>query len=231
MLFSKETEDKIEDALIHFEDAGYNFNISHQLSCDDRGGDKTYDILKRVITDDEVEFGDKISITLYHKAHYLKGNQVMTWKEYQWYQSEFKTAILRMTDNLDGVTIFNTSDYKTLIEIKGDTWNFQNIKKLTEKTRYFNANNTFNNLIVYPEYHVYEGIVLYVRGFDSDRRLSFDTFNHLLKDTNPSIEGVFGKDCVIKLYDEGEAEKENPYLSTSLSKGIVAKLNCDFIKV
>jgi hypothetical protein len=33
------------------------------------------------------------------------------------------------------------------------------------------------------------------------------------------------------LYDEGEAEKENPYLSTSLSKGIVAKLNCDFIKV
>lgn len=218
MLYNQETKNKIEDALVHFEDAGYTFHINNLF------GNKAYDFLKGISTNDEVEFGDKISISLYQK------DDKMSWKEYQWYQSEFKTAISRMTDDLDRVTISNTTDYKTLIEIKCHTWNFKNIKKLTEKTRYFNSNNNLSDLIVYPEYHVNDGIALYVSEKPNQRR--FDIFNCLLKGDNTSIEGVFGERCIINMYEEGEAEKENPHLINSrLSKNIVAKLNCDFIKV
>ena len=31
MIFNQELKDKIEDALIHFEDAGYSFQIQHVL--------------------------------------------------------------------------------------------------------------------------------------------------------------------------------------------------------
>jgi hypothetical protein len=81
---------------------------------------------------------------------------------------------------------------------------------------------------------VTEGIALYVREILTDSKdKRFDIFNYLLKgdNVNVSIERAFGEDCVIKTYEEGEAEKENPYLSQSqLSKYIVAKIKCDFIK-
>ena len=229
MLYNQETKERIEDALVHFEDAGYDFQIHYDFFCGGRFGGKTYDLLKKINTDDVVEFGDRIYVNLVQKS------QIMSWKEYQWYHSELKTAISRMTEKLDDVTILNTTDHNTGIEIKGNTWKFKNIRHLTEKTRYFNYNNNgFSELLIYPEYHVTEGIVIYVREILTEsNQKRFDIFNYLLNgDVNVSIERAFGKDCVVKMYEEGEAEKENPYLSNSLlSKHIVAKLNCYFINV
>jgi hypothetical protein len=159
----------------------------------------------------------------------------MTWKEYQWYQSELKTAISRMTDNFDNINIINTTDAQTGIEINQKVWKFKNIRNLTEKCKYFNYNNNIaSNLVIYPEFHTEEGIVVYAQEIltkPDEKR--FDIFNDFLStdEINVSIERAFGKDCVAKMYEEGEAEKENPYLSQSqLSKYIVAKIKYDFIK-
>lgn len=228
MIFNQELKDKIEDALIHFEDAGYPYLINYEFFLDSNVGNKTYDLLKRIQHNDKVEFGDRLIVRIYrHK-------KIMNWTDYQFYHSELKTAIKRMTDNFDKVQI-SEGEYTDIL-IPGSIWEFQNIRQLTEKTRYFNFNNNdASNLIIYPEYHVTEGIALYVREILTDSKdKRFDIFNDLLKgdNVNVSIERAFGEDCVIKTYEEGEAEKENPYLSQSpLSKFIVAKLNCDFIKV
>jgi len=230
MIFNQEIKDKIEDALIHFEDAGYSFNINYDFFCNGRFGSKVYDVLKKVNTDEDVEFGDRIYISLNGRK------SVMTWKEYQWYQSELKTAITRMTDNFDNINIINTTDSQTGIEINQKVWKFKNIRELTKKCKYFNYNNNIaSNLVIYPEFHTEEGIVVYVREIltkPDEKR--FDIFNDFLStdEINVSIERAFGEDCVVKMYEEGEAEKENPYLSQSqLSKYIVAKIKCDFIKV
>ena len=260
MIFNQELKDKIEDALIHFEDAGYSFQIHYDFFCNPidwiagRYGNKLYDVLKKVNTDDSCDFGDRIYINLSVKKN------VLSWKEYQWYQSELKTAVTRMTDNFDNVNIINTTDSQTGIEVKGKTWKFKNLKELAEKCKYFNANNKFgktNNVIVYPEYHPKEGIVVYVREIHTDKESGerFSLLNQVIKPeyryreekkdmngqeviwryknevSSVSLERAFGKDCVIKTYEEGEAEKENPYLSGALTKFIVAKIKCDFIKV
>ena len=230
MLLNQELKDKIEDALIHFEDAGYKFQITQDFFCNDNAFENfnknVYDLLKKVRDNDVYEFGDRIFISL-EKKHTLY------WKEYQWYQSELRTAINRITDKFDNIEVRETQN--TDITIKGKTWKFKNLKDLTEKTRYFNYNNTdFSNLVVYPEYHETEGIVVYAREILTEpNEKRFDVFNYLLSsDVNVSIERALGKDCVIKTYEEAEAEKENPYLSKSkLSNHIVAKLKCDFIKV
>jgi len=253
MIFNQEIKDKIEDALIHFEDAGYSFNINYDFFCNGRFGSKVYDVLKKVNTDEDVEFGDRIYISLNGRK------SVMTWKEYQWYQSELKTAITRMTDNFDNINIINTTDSQTGIEINQKVWKFKNIRELTEKCKYFNANNKFgktNNVIAYTEYHPEEGIVVYVREIHTDKESGerFSLLNQVIKPeyyedkkeemidghkvtsittrekVNVSLERAFGEDCVIKMYEEGEAEKENPYLSGALTKFIVAKIKCDFIK-
>jgi hypothetical protein len=271
MIFNQELKDKIEDALIHFEDAGYSFQVHYDFFCNPidcntgRYGNKVYDVLKKVSTDDSCDFGDRIYINLSQKKN------VLSWKEYQWYQSELKTAVTRMTDNFDNVNIINssilTTDSQTGIEINGKTWKFKNLKELADKCKYFSANNKFgktNNVIVYPEYHPEEGIVVYVREIHTDKESGerFSLLNQVIKPEyyddekeeiidghkvttvttreklNVSLERAFGKDCVIKTYEEGEAEKENPYLSGAqsygkgtLTKFIVAKIKCDFIKV
>lgn len=109
MIFNQELKDKIEDALIHFEDAGYSFQIQHVLFCNDRSHEfqigladlqkafvwsKLYDMLKKGTSNDEMEFGDRLFIRLQRRS-------IMSWKEYQWYQSELKTAISRMINNFD----------------------------------------------------------------------------------------------------------------------------------
>ena len=48
MFYNQEIINRIEDTLVHFEDAGYSFNIINRFSC------KVYDILKRVNTNDNV---------------------------------------------------------------------------------------------------------------------------------------------------------------------------------
>jgi hypothetical protein len=262
MIFNQELKDKIEDALIHFEDAGYSFQIQHVLFCNDRShdrfGSKLYDMLKKGTSNDEMEFGDRLFIRLQRRS-------IMSWKEYQWYQSELKTAISRMTNNFDNVEI--SEGEATDIIIKGKTWKFKNLKELADKCKYFNANNKFgktNNVIVYPEYHPEEGIVVYVREIHTDKESGerFSLLNQVIKPEyyddekeeiidghkvttvttreklNVSLERAFNKDCVIKTYEEGEAEKENSYLSGAqsygkgtLTKFIVAKIKCDFIKV
>ena len=45
MIFNQEIKDKIEDALIHFEDAGYSFNINYDFFCNGRFGSKVYEYL------------------------------------------------------------------------------------------------------------------------------------------------------------------------------------------
>jgi hypothetical protein len=116
MIFNQELKDKIEDALIHFEDAGYSFQIQHVLFCNDRShdrfGSKLYDMLKNGSSNVVTEFGTRIFIRLQRRS-------VMSWKEYRWYQSELKTAISRMTDNLDVVEI--SEGEATDIIIKGKT--------------------------------------------------------------------------------------------------------------
>ena len=228
MIFNKELKDKIEDALIHFEDAGYKYLITYEFFLDSNVGNKTYDLLKKIQHNDKVQFGDRLIVRIY------RNNKIMNWTEYQFYHSELKTAITRMTNDFDKVQI-SEGEYTDIL-IPGDTWQFQNIRQLTEKTKYFNfCNNDASNLIIYPEFHTEEGIALYAREILTDSKdKRFDIFNDLLKgdNVNVSIERALGEDCVIKTYEEGEAEKENPYLSqSSLSKFIVAKLNCDFIKV
>ena len=230
MIFNQEVKDKIEDALIHFEDAGYSFNINYDFYCNGRFGSKVYDVLKKANTNEDVEFGDSIYISL------SGGKNIMTWKEYQWFQSELKTAVSRMTDSSDNVNIIKTTDSQTGIEINQKVWKFRNIADLTDKCKYFNYNNNIaSNLVIYPEFHTEEGIVVYAREIlinPGEKR--FDIFNEFLStdEINVSIERAFGKDCVVKMYEEGEAEKENPYLNQSqLSKYIVAKIKCDFIKV
>lgn len=228
MIFNKELKDKIEDALIHFEDAGYKYLITYEFFLDSNVGNKTYDLLKKIQHNDKVQFGDRLIVRIY------RNNKIMNWTEYQFYHSELKTAITRMTNDFDKVQI-SEGEYTDIL-IPGNTWEFQNIRQLTEKTKYFNFNNNdASNLIIYPEFHTEEGIALYAREISTDSKdKRFDIFNDLLKgdNVNVSIERALGEDCVIKTYEEGEAEKENPYLSQSpLSKFIVAKLNCDFIKV
>lgn len=228
MIFNKELKDKIEDALIHFEDAGYKYLITYEFFLDSNVGNKTYDLLKKIQHNDKVQFGDRLIVRIY------RNNKIMNWTEYQFYHSELKTAITRMTNDFDKVQI-SEGEYTDIL-IPGNTWEFQNIRQLTEKTKYFNFNNNdASNLIIYPEFHIEEGIALYAREILMDSKdKRFDIFNDLLKgdNVNVSIERALGEDCVIKTYEEGEAEKENPYLSqSSLSKFIVAKLNCDFIKV
>ena len=228
MIFNKELKDKIEDALIHFEDAGYKYLITYEFFLDSNVGNKTYDLLKKIQHNDKVQFGDRLIVRIY------RNNKIMNWTEYQFYHSELKTAITRMTNDFDKVQI-SEGEYTDIL-IPGNTWEFQNIRQLTEKTKYFNFNNNdASNLIIYPEFHTEEGIALYAREISTDSKdKRFDIFNDLLKgdNVNVSIERALGEDCVIKTYEEGEAEKENPYLSqSSLSKFIVAKLNCDFIKV
>ena len=228
MIFNKELKDKIEDALIHFEDAGYKYLITYEFFLDSNVGNKTYDLLKKIQHNDKVQFGDRLIVRIY------RNNKIMNWTEYQFYHSELKTAITRMTNDFDKVQI-SEGEYTDIL-IPGNTWEFQNIRQLTEKTKYFNFNNNdASNLIIYPEFHTEEGIALYAREILTDSKdKRFDIFNDLLKgdNVNVSIERALGEDCVIKTYEEGEAEKENPYLSqSSLSKFIVAKLNCDFIKV
>jgi len=264
MIFNQEIKDKIEDALIHFEDAGYpylinyEFVLGHRVTSCSTVGNKTYDLLKKIQHNDRVEFGDRLIVRIYrHK-------KIMNWSDYQFYHSELKTAIKRMTDDFDKVQI-SEGEYTDIL-IPGSTWEFQNIRQLTEKCRNFNAHNKFpapktNNIIVYPEYHTEEGIVVYVREIiaatpGSIRYERFSLLNQVIKPEyyddkkeemidghkvtsittreklSVSLERVFGKDCVVKMYEEGEAEKENPYLSQSqLSKYIVAKIKCDFIKV
>ena len=264
MIFNQELKDKIEDALIHFEDAGYSYKIYHDFFCSGRFSDKVYDLLKKVNSNEDVEFGDRIYISLWTSTNNYNDN-VMTWKQYQWYQSELKTAITRMTDNLDSVNIIKTTDSKTEIEINEKKWKFKNLKDLSEKCRYFNANNKFSGkILVYPEYHEEEGIVLYVREIPTEKNSKrFDllekvieseyTFNDVkqkhgdqeviwkksLNLLNPryvqstgsvSLEKSFGEGCLIKKYEEGQVEKENPYLQGPLTKYIVAKIKCDFIK-
>ena len=158
----------------------------------------------------------------------------MNWSDYQFYHSELKTAIKRMTDDFDKVQI--SEGVYTDILIPGSTWEFQNIRQLTEKCKYFNYNNNIaSNLVIYPEFHTEEGIVVYAREILTEPgEKRFDIFNEFLStdEINVSIERAFGKDCVAKMYEEGEAEKENPYLNQSqLSKYIVAKIKCDFINV
>lgn len=228
MIFNKELKDKIEDALIHFEDAGYKYLITYEFFLDSNVGNKTYDLLKKIQHNDKVQFGDRLIVRIY------RNSKIMNWTEYQFYHSELKTAITRMTNDFDKVQI-SEGEYTDIL-IPGNTWEFQNIRQLTEKTKYFNFNNNdASNLIIYPEFHTEEGIALYAREILTDSKdKRFDIFNDLLKgdNVNVSIERALGEDCVIKTYEEGEAEKENPYLSQhSLSKFIVAKLNCDFIKV
>lgn len=228
MIFNKELKDKIEDALIHFEDAGYKYLITYEFFLDSNVGNKTYDLLKKIQHNDKVQFGDRLIVRIY------RNNKIMNWTEYQFYHSELKTAITRMTNDFDKVQI-SEGEYTDIL-IPGNTWKFQNIRQLTEKTKYFNFNNNdASNLIIYPEFHTEEGIALYAREILTDSKdKRFDIFNDLLKgdNVNVSIERALGEDCVIKTYEEGEAEKENPYLSQHpLSKFIVAKLNCDFIKV
>lgn len=219
-------KDKIEDTLIHFEDAGYSFNIHYDFFCNDRFGSKVYDVLKKVNTNEDIKFGDRFYIQL------NSGKSVMSWKEYQWHQSELKTAITRMTDDFDNVNILKTTDGETGIEINGKTFEFRNIKDLTDKCKYFNSLN--NSISVYPEYHVEEGIALYVREMPTatDKILNRGERFFLYKSIKIEIEKLFGKDYELKKYEEGEAEKENPYLKDfQLSKYIVAKINCDFIKI
>jgi hypothetical protein len=221
MIFNQELKDKIEDALIHFEDAGYKFLSHYEFFLDSNVGNKTYDLLKKIEHNDKVEFGDRIIVRIYR-------DKIMNWKEYQFYQSQLKTAITRMTNDVEKVQISET-DYTDIL-IPGRTWKFKNIADLTAKCRYFGG-----NLVIYPEFHNEEGIAVYVREIltkPGEKR--FDIFNDFLSsdEINVSIERAFGKDCVEKMYEEGEAEKENPYLSQSqLSKYIVAKIKCDFIKV
>lgn len=230
MIFNQELKDKIEDALIHFEDAGYKYLITYEFFLNSMVGLKVYDLLKKIQHNYKVQFGDRLIVRIY------RNSKIMNWTEYQFYHSELKTAITRMTNDFDKVKISESEGEYTDILIPGNTWEFQNILKLTEKTKYFNFNNNdASNLIIYPEFHTEEGIALYVREILTDpKEKRFDIFNDLLKgdNVNVSIERAFGEDCVIKTYEEGEAEKENPYLSqSSLSKFIVAKLKCDFIKV
>ena len=72
MIFNQELKDKIEDALIHFEDAGYSFQIQHVLFCNDRShdrfGSKLYDMLKKGSSNNEVEFGDRLFIRLQRRS-------------------------------------------------------------------------------------------------------------------------------------------------------------------
>lgn len=225
-------KDKIEDALIHFEDAGYSFNIYYDFFCNEsrgsRFGNKVYDLLQKNNTDENVKFGDRFYIQLNSKKN------VMSWKEYQWHQSELKVAITRMTDNFDNVNIINTTDSQTGIEINGKTWEFKNLKNLVDKCKFFNKESLNNSISVYPEYHVEEGIALYVREIPTatDKILNRGERFSLYKSAKIELEKLFGKECELKRYEEVEAEKENPYLEKSqLSKYIVAKINCDFIKI
>ena len=219
MIFNKELKDKIEDALIHFEDAGYKYLITYEFFLDSNVGNKTYDLLKKIQHNDKVQFGDRLIVRIY------RNSKIMNWTEYQFYHSELKTAITRMTNDFDKVQI-SEGEYTDIL-IPGNTWEFQNIRQLTEKTKYFNFNNNdASNLIIYPEFHTEEGIALYAREILTDSKdKRFDIFNDLLKgdNVNVSIERALGEDCVIKTYEEGEAEKENPYLSGALAKFIVAK--------
>jgi hypothetical protein len=85
MIFNQEIKDKIEDALIHFEDAGYPYLINYEFVLDSNVGNKTYDLLKKIQHNDRVEFGDRLIVRIYrHK-------KIMNWSDYQFYHSELKT--------------------------------------------------------------------------------------------------------------------------------------------
>ena len=252
MILTQDLKDTIEDALIHLEDAKFTYHISSWFHLRNETGNmyssnkKIYDLLKKGIDrgfiNNEYIFGNTINIT-------IQRNSVMNWKDWNWYQQTLKTAITRMTDNLDKVSV--TEGSTTEVELFGKEWKVKNLGDLTTSCQYFNLNNPYysGGLVASPEYHPEEGIVLYIREIPQGGEKRFTLFNKALKDgmieeigkeklyghdikisTSKSdgfvsIERAFGSDCVEKMYEEGEVIKDNSYLENSpLAKYIVAKI-------
>jgi hypothetical protein len=79
----------------------------------------------------------------------------MSWKDWNWYNIELKTAISRITSNLDNVYISESSLDRTKIQIVDKSFSFKNLKQLVDSCKNFNTNRPLKNSLisVKPEYH------------------------------------------------------------------------------
>jgi hypothetical protein len=241
---NQDINDKIEDALIRFEDAGYKYTIQHLFGDGKNNYPSIYDLAKST-DDSKVEVSQVSCISIINDK---SGNRFMSWDQYSWFQSELKVAISRMTNNIKSVEILDNNT-SVIIALKIRSWTFKNLKKLSEKCRYFNANNGSTNLSVSPVFHPEDGIGIYVREIplgskmnrfellDSSTKKVYKTREEVeyiqghkitktyrIESSKVSLEGAFGENCITK-YEIGEAEKENPYLKNP--DQIVAKIKYD----
>ena len=243
-MYEETIKEKIEDALIRFEDAGYQYLIEFRFEYDDNTYPSIYDLIRKVDNDSKVEVYLVCCISLIHKNNTTK---FMSWDKYSWFQSELKVAISRMSDNIDNVEVLDTT-LSTLIRIKEKSWSFKNLKTLYEKCKYFNANT--EQISISPVFHPEEGIVIYVKEITKAKRFQLlDSLTNIVYKTREEVEYVqghkivktyrtesgkvsleraFGQNCIIKKYEKGEAVKENPYLeSKTWSDHVVAKIKYD----
>lgn len=236
MILNNELREDIEDAFIYFEDNEYSYNIESifDMSTVNRNvisNTKVYDLAKKILDNDEYTFTYNISI-------HLRKLSVMSWRDWTWYNNTLSTALKRLSSISDDISI--SQDDKTIIRIGIGKFVYKNIKKLADMCKYFNSHNEFGatgkgHLLCGLEYDPSEGIVCYIR--ESPLYDRFDMLNKANDNERATelkcvtLEDVFGKDCIIKTYEKGDALKENPYLSRPhYADTVVAKIKIDYIK-
>ena len=239
--------EKIEDALIHFEDAGYKTFGESKVSISDdrfvisdRDENSLYEMLKKIVDDGSYEL----------KHHIMMGvkiDEVQKFDKWIWINQEFKTAVNRVFPNLDDINI-NVSNNKISASKINKIWKFKNLRDLAKKCAYYNRNNGQKMVSIAPAFHPEEGIVVYAREIltPSMGKNRFELFNNTIykKDEEKSLPpyAKFGFDTVSleRTFDfvpkieyfpsTDDVVKDNSSLNLERAHNIIAKLEIDFIK-
>lgn len=252
--------EKIEDALIHFEDAGYKTFGESKISISDdrfvmsdRDENGLYEMLKKIVDDGSYEL----------KHHIMMGvkiDEVQKFDKWVWINQEFKTAVSRVFSNLEDIDI-NVLNSKISASKINKIWEFKNLRDLAKKCAYYNGNNGQKMVSIAPTFHPEEGIVVYAREIltPSMGKNRFELFNNTIykKDeqtssreikmsktpysrgdfytleykTTVSLERTFGFVPKIEYFSNpSDVVKDNSSLNLERAHNIIAKLEIDFIK-
>lgn len=237
--------ERVEDAMVHFDDSGYQW---HQFFIFGFGEDITQyrvglsDILKTENSNEPINLNVCIRVTI------LKKSAVITFGDWNEYNSNLRTAIMRMNRKGGNVSVQSSGTQDTIVIGMG-SYKVRNLKLLSDYIREFNREWSFQSLTVSLKYHPETGIGIYImeqknknpRGYFFQKHMdgSFSkvkkrewfinpsTFEKEWYDVEtkaPSLKGILDYFKIVDKFDKNEdAFRENPYLS-SVETNIMARV-------
>jgi len=156
-----EFTDRVEDALIHFEDSGYKHHIQNNFKINDglASGNNFYTLLKGFGSDMPISIS-RVNIITITKRLYT--SPIVLFKEWSWINDELKTAIKRMVSSEEelGNVKVSGGGVSCIVEIKESEVYLHKVKSICEICRKFNSKNLGAHISI--KYNAINGADIFV---------------------------------------------------------------------